>query len=116
MDERLERALEFSNYRITIENQRANLKRRYETMMVVHYANASFRADSDTIAFVGALIQAKTKSAVILDQKGNPTEIEDLKEFQKELIEAYHKATNEYLSEHRKLARARNIKKAMNWT
>ena len=115
MDERLERALEFSNYRITIENQRANIKRRYDTMIVVHHNNGSFKADSETISFVSALIQAKTKSAVILDQKGNPIEIEDLKVFLDGLIEAYHQATNEFLGEHKKLARARNIKKAMNW-
>ena len=84
-------------------------------MMIVHHNNGAFRADSETISFVAALMQSKTKTAIILDQKGNPIEIEDLKLFQAALIEAYHLATNEYISEHRKLARARNIKKAMNW-
>lgn len=115
MDERLERALEFSNYRITIENQRTNIKRRFETMLVVHYENGAFRATAELISFVDTLQRTDNNSAVILDSKDNPIEIQDLKEFQSKLIESYHQATNEYLNEYRKLARARNIKSAMNW-
>lgn len=115
MDDRLERALEFSNYRLTIENQRASIKRRFETMLIVHYANGAFCADAKTIGLVNALKQNKNNTAVILDMQDIPIEIENLEEFQNILIEAYHRATNEYLAEYRKLARARNIKKAMNW-
>ena len=115
MDERLEKALEFSNYRVTIENQRANLKRRFEAMLVVHHENASFTANAETIAFVKALIDSGNTEAVILDSKESPVEIDELEKFLETLIETYHRATNEYIVESRKLARARNIKKAMNW-
>jgi len=115
MDERLERALEFAKYRTTIENQRANLKRRFKAMCTVHHSNGVFTADQTTIAFVAALISNNTKNAVVVDKKDNPIEVKDLKEFQALLIDTYMQATNEYASEHQKLAKARNIKKAMNW-
>jgi hypothetical protein len=115
MDERLEKALEFSNYRTTIENQRANLRRRFDAMLIVHRENASFNADAQTIGLVKALIDTGTNEAVLLDTKENPVEINKLDVFLLNLIEAYHCATNEFIVEHRKLARARNIKKAMNW-
>lgn len=115
MDERLERALEFANYRITIENQKATAQRRLNTMLVFHYNNGVFSADSTTISFVAALIAAGIQTSIVLDNKNNPIEIENLKEFQDQLISTYHIALNEYATEHQKLARARNIKKAMDW-
>ena len=42
MDERLEKALEFSNYRATIETQKKNLQMRVETQQTVHYNGGSF--------------------------------------------------------------------------
>lgn len=115
MDERLEKALAFSNYRLTIENRRKALKRRFESMIVVHHEGGMFKADAETIGFVTTLIQCNYMDAVILDAKENPIEIADLSLLQHELNNAYFAATNEYLSEMKSLAKARDIKKAMNW-
>lgn len=115
MDERLEKALALSNYRVTIEQRRKAIKRRFETMTIVHCNNGMFRADQETIAFVKTLIDAGHNDAILVDVKANPIEIEDLEEFQKELLNKYFEATNEYMIETAKLAKARTVKKAMDW-
>lgn len=115
MDERLENALAFSQYRATIENRRVALERRFDSMTTIHHNNGMFSADKNTIAFVAALIDGGHKDAVLLDDKNNPIDIDDLKLFQTTLMDAYFAATNEYSSEMKKLKKARDVKKAMNW-
>ena len=79
MDDRLEKALEFSNYRMTIENQKKNLKIRMETQQTFMYQKGTWRADQE-LAFG-----------------------------------KYNESMNEFLMESNKLAKARNIKKVMDW-
>jgi len=115
MDERLERALAFGNYRITIENRRKAIVRRFENMLTVYHHNGMFVANQETIAFVDTLIRQNHKDAILLDSKNNPIEIDDLVAFRDVLFDAYFAATNEYLTEVRKLKKARDVKKAMDW-
>lgn len=115
MDERLEKALAFGKYRMTVENRRRALLRRFESMTVVHHNNGMFQADQQTIAFVDALLNAEHTDAILIDIKQNPVEITDLKEFRDMLTNAYFTATNEYSSEMKKLKKARDVKKAMDW-
>jgi len=51
----------------------------------------------------------------LIDIKSNPIEIDDLGKFQDKLMNAYFAATNEYSSEMKKLKKARDVKKAMDW-
>lgn len=115
MDERLEKALAFAKYRTTIENRRKALLRRFESMLVVHKDNGMFRADQETIAFVTSLIDIGHNDATLIDSKMNPVEIDDLEKFREELVNAYFAATNEFSAEIKKLAKARDVKKAMDW-
>ena len=57
MDERLEKALEFANYRTTLGNQKRQIRSRMNVIQTVHYEKGTFMADSHTIGFVNALIQ-----------------------------------------------------------
>ena len=115
MDERLEKALAFSNYRITIENRRKAIKRRYAAMSVLHYNNGTFMSDASTISFVDALINAGNDNALILDENERAINIEDLKDFRARLLDTYFAAINEYATETSKLAKVRDVKKAMDW-
>jgi len=115
MDERLDKALAFSKYRVSIENRRKAQKRRFETMTVVHYNNGMFRADPQTMTFVTALIADGHQNAILIDTKSNPIEIMNLQEFKVTLFNAYFEATNEYSTEIKKLAKARDVRKAMDW-
>ena len=96
MDERLEKALEFANYRTTLSNQKRNIRSRMQVLQTMHYQGGSFVADAVTISFVNALITSNRQSAIVIDIKDNPIEIEDLQQFYNELINAYQQASNEY--------------------
>lgn len=115
MDERLEKALAFSNYRITIENRRKAIQRRFEAMTVVYKNNGMFKANQETIAFINALIQSNHQQAIVLDSKSNPIIVENLQEFVEHLIGVYFAATNELMDEMKKLSKARDIKKVVDW-
>lgn len=115
MDERLEKALEFANYRMTLGNQKRNVKTRMQILQTVHYKSGTFNADAPTIAFINALLQNNKKSAIIVDNNDNPIEIEDLSDFQDTLIGAYTESTNEYKTQVDKINRARSVKKLMDW-
>jgi|TARA_Y100000389_G_scaffold27087_1_gene23230 hypothetical protein len=115
MDERLERALEFANYRITLSNQKRNIRTRMQILQTVHYNKGSFLADPITIGLVNALISAGKTAGIMVDTKENPINIEDLQDFQNTLIESYTEASNEYKVQIDKVNKARNIKKLMDW-
>jgi hypothetical protein len=115
MDERLEKALDFANYRQTLANQKRNIRSRMQMLQMVHYNNGSFIADPNTIGFINGLLTANKKNAIVLDTKENPIKIEDLQEFFDLLVEKYTEATNEYLTLLDKVNKARNIKKLMDW-
>ena len=81
MEDRLRRALEFSNYRQTLHIQRENVKQRYNSQLQLITNGGIFYADRELISFVQSLIDTKNDSAIIIDSKNNPINIENLKEF-----------------------------------
>ena len=115
MDPRLEKALDFANYRATIANQRENLKKRIAVLKMCHHEGAQFTASKTNIAFVKAMIDSGYDSGIIEDDKNNPVEIKDLTVLLQELSSAYHSAMNEYLIENKKINKARALKTAMDW-
>ena len=115
MDERLKKALDFANYRITLSNQKNTLKQRALVLQTVHYNNGVFHADPVTISFVKTLIDKGKTFSIILDTKENPIEITDLADFLEALLSAYTESTNEYKVQLEKIKKARNIKTLMDW-
>jgi len=115
MDERLEKALAFGKYRASIENRRKAIQRRFETMLIVHHNNGMFHADMQTISFITTLVDEGHEHAIVIDTKMNPIDIDDLKGFRNILLNAYFAATNEFSDEIKKLAKARDVRKAMEW-
>ena len=115
MDERLEKALEFANYRITLGNQKRTLKQRTQVLQTVHYAKGVFFADSVTISFVKTLHDMGRTQAILIDTKENPIQIDNLNEFLETLVSAYTEASNAYKVQAEKIKKARNIKSLMDW-
>jgi len=112
MDERLQSALEFSNYSLTIANHKKNIKNRMNQMLLVHHNNGVFCADPTTINFVSH-ISMNQQTAVFLDTKENPIRVSDLTEFHDKLTNAYDDAMREYEAEFNKIKRIRKIDKLM---
>ena len=72
MDERLQKALDFSNYTATINNQKNNIKNRFAQLQLVHHIGGVFIANSDTITFVKTLIDMGHKSGIIDAKENQP--------------------------------------------
>lgn len=110
MDERLEKALEFSKYRVSLFNQKENIKLKMETMLLYGFNRGVFKAAPDLISFIKTMVDLGKETMVLIDNNGNPIEIPDLNAFNDELIGRYIEATNFYHIEYNKLTKARNIK------
>ena len=115
MDERLQKALEFSNYTATINNQKRNIKNRFDQLRLVHHAGGTFVANQETISFVKTMLGMNHTSGVLVDSKDNPINIKSFSELLEKLTDAYFSATTEYEAEYAKIRKSRNIKTAMDW-
>lgn len=116
MDERLQKALEFSNYTLTLNNQKRNIKNRVAQLQLVHHNGGTFIADHETIAFFKTMIDMKKdKNITVMDSKENPVKVVDVAEVMDKLVTAYFSAMNEYATENDKLKKARSIKQIMDW-
>lgn len=110
MDERLQKALEFSNYRKTLNNQIQAIKVRAESQLIFSKNGGSFVIDENLISFVQTLINRKQTEAVLLDSKRIPVRIEDLQDFFEDIISRYFEVTNDYLCEYEKIRKSRSVK------
>jgi len=115
MDDRLQRALNFSNYRQTLHIQKQNLQQRMKNQLQVMQGPGMFLADQQMISFVKTLIDKEWTEAVLIDSKQTPVKVDDLEEFLDKLIDAYFKATNEYYVASERLKRSRNIEALLEW-
>ncbi len=115
MSEKLSQALEFANYRSTLNNQRAILKARVESLLSYSIDGGTFTIDPGLISFVKLLKDEGLKTSVLLDIYNNPISVE-LEDFYTEIISRYTEATNDYHAEYSKLSQARSIKKLLDIT
>lgn len=110
MDSRLEKALEFSNYRVSLFTQKENIKLKMEAMLSYGINGGIFKSDPELISFVSFISSSGKDSVVLIDINGNPIEITDLESFKNELLSRYFEATNFYHVEYTKLRKARSVK------
>lgn len=111
MDQRLKEALDFSQYRTTLQIQKTNLKNKAENQMTVSYKGGLFRADQNLMSLVASLISAGINDYVILDQNEIPIMVESLEEFMEIIIGANKQAMNEWYAEYNKLKTSRSVAK-----
>jgi hypothetical protein len=110
MDNRLEQALEYSNYKVTIFQQKENLKLRLDNLLTYAHNGGIFKISDTLISFVDALIRREVQEVVLIDHRGNPVKVSNIKLFQDEIFGLYFEATNEYQVEFEKLRKARSVK------
>lgn len=112
MDDRVSKALAHSNYKVTVYNQKQNLKLRMENLLTYAHNGGIFTVNDQLIAFVDVLVRREQTEAVLIDARGNPVLISNLQEFLDEVISKYFEATNEYLAEYEKIRKARTVEQA----
>jgi hypothetical protein len=110
MDDKLKAALEFSNYRLTLNNQKQNLKQRMNTMLTIGYMNAMFTARLELIIFIKQLIDSGSEQYIFIDDNENPVLVKNLKDFHTKLFSAYTEALNDYYVDNEKLKKQRDTK------
>lgn len=110
MEERLEKALEFANYRQTLNNQIQKLKIRSEGMLTVAKNGGNFTIDRDLIAFLDFLNRSNIESSILVDNNDLPILIEDIPTFLNEVMKRYTEVTTDYYKEYQLLRKARNVK------
>ena len=109
---RLTKALEFANYRITLNNQQAQLKAKVESLLSYSINGGTFTIDTNLITFCKILLDEGDKEAILLDIYKNPISV-DLESFYDEIKSRYYEVTNEYYAEYEKLRKARKVHKVL---
>lgn len=112
MDDRLTKALEYSNYKVTVFRQKQNLKLRLENLLTYAYNGGMFKISQELISFIDALLRKEVNEVVLVDSRENPVKINDLQDFYDTILGLYFEATNEYHLEYEKLRKARSVKQA----
>ena len=109
MDERLEQALDFSNYMVTLNNQRRVIHEQFlETC--VHYLNGGkFSITRDLITFCQTLRDNQQDSAILIDDNNSPVEVEDLQSFLDEILNIYFTSSYEYLDKYNEIKSNRSV-------
>jgi len=110
MDERLEKALEFSNYMVTLNNQRRIIKEKF-LENCVHYLNGGkFSVTRELINFCHMLVQTGQEDTVLIDDNDMPVKIDNIEDFLTELLDIYFTTSNEYLNQYTEIKKNRTVK------
>lgn len=110
MQEHLDKALVFANYRQTFAIQRKTLKEKIDAQLTYGVNGGIFKIDRSLLNFVEMLIfKSRRENVVLLDKNDNPILIEDLTKFRDEIFDRYFSATFAYLEEYQKIKKARSV-------
>jgi len=116
MDERLQKALDFSNYMVTLNNQKRVLKERFREQTVFYHQGGQFTITQSLITFVSMLVERdNSEDIVLIDDNETPIMIADLEEFLSNILDAYFTAANEYHAEYTLLKTNRSVEKLVDY-
>jgi len=114
MDERLEKALEFSNFMVTLNNQKRILQEKYEQDIIYYIDGCQFTVNKELICFCKIMLLQEQDNIVLVDDNSRPIEIENLQEFYNNILSKYFEASNQYLVQYNQIAKTRDIQKMVN--
>ena len=116
MDERLEKALDFSNYMVTLNSQKRVLKEKFREQTVFYHLGGQFTVNKQLMTFVSMLIeQGNDEDIVLVDDNETPIMVKDLTDFQSEILNTYFTAANEYHAGYEKLRKNRSVEKLVEY-
>lgn len=110
MEERLAQALDFANYRQTLNNQLHKVKVRATGMLTFAKNGGTFTINRELICFLDYALRNGYHDIAILDDNNTPVQISDVTSFLKEITERYFGITNDYLKEYQEIKKSRNVK------
>lgn len=116
MDERLDKALKFSNYMVTLNNQKRIIKEKYFEDLLYFSGGCQFTVTKELITFVGLLIERGNDTDIVLtDDNDIPAKIEDLNKFYADILDTYFTASNNYHTKYEELRKNRSVEKLVNY-
>jgi len=111
MDERLEKALEFSNFKYTAYLEKKRLQEKLKSDLLFYHNGGRFLLDRNFLLFLNLIVPEEGTGAItILDDKLTPVLIEDIVKFQKEAIDRYFSITKQYYVDFESLKKKRSVK------
>lgn len=112
MSAKLPEALEFANYRLTLQNQHDALKAKTQSLLNYSLNGGTFTITESLIAYLNIRCgpNRSSETIVLLDNYGNPIEVEAVA-FYEEIYSRYIEAINDYHVEYEKLRKARSVSK-----
>lgn len=114
MDERLEKALEFSNFLETQNNQKRIFLKQYKDNLI-HYAfGHKFTVSTQLINLLSVLLETDQEQIVILDDNETPVIIDNPKEFMKEIVGVYIFASRKYAKDYADIKENRSVEGLIN--
>ena len=114
MDERLEKALEFSNFLETQNNQKRIFLKQYKDNLI-HYAfGHKFTASTQLITLLSVLLETDQEQIIILDDNEIPVVIDNPKEFMKDIVGVYIFASRKYAKDYVDIKENRSVEGLIN--
>jgi hypothetical protein len=110
MDERLEKALDFANFMVTLNNQKRSLREKYYTDCVYYHNGGTFTITKELITFIKTLVDlGNTENIVVVDDNDLPVRIENINRLLDDVIDQYFIASNSYYNEYQLLKKNRSV-------
>lgn len=110
MEDRLSKALEFCNYRQTLNNRLHKTKVRAENSLILAKNGGLFKVNHELICFIDYINRTGSESATILDSNNLPIDIDNIAEFLNEITVKYYEVVNDYSREYKLICKSRNVK------
>ena len=114
MDEKLEKALAFSNYMVTLHNQTKIFQEQFAQNSIYYTNGSQFTVSKELISFCDVMIRNNQDELILVDDNNIPIYIEDLKSFFKDILDVYFRATNKYLTEYSQIKKQRTVENLVN--
>ena len=114
MDDRLEQALEFANFKHTLHIEKKRLQAKLHRDLELAYNGGMFTIDRTFVVFLHLFNPDDDGSITILDDNLTPIIILNPIEFHHEVNNTYHRAVNRYRIEFELLKKKRSVKAIVN--
>jgi len=111
--ERLAKALDFSNTMQTFNLAKNNLKVKTQNLLSYSTNGGTFRVSQELIAFVNMAVTSGKSSLILLDKNDIPIQIDDTMKFLEDISSLYFEVINEYYNDYQKLRSSRKIEKVL---
>ncbi len=109
MDDALEKALEFSNFTATLNNQKRILHEKYTEELGLYYCGGKFTVTKELLTFCHLLLSKDISKTVVIDDNNSPIQIDDIDDFMTVSLQQYATAANKYFAHYKELSTKRSV-------